>query len=89
MFCGRIEVKDAGGLVIYRGPSFVRCVQFSCRKMVTNGYIERHGHCYCGGRRFQDAVGLLPTEIEGLRRGDYPLNEWEAVFVAEELARAV
>ena len=87
-FCGDIVVKDDDGEQIYHGPSFIRCVQHTCRKMVTNGYLERHGQCYCGGRKFQDAVGLTEEEIEGLKRGDYPLNHWEQEFVFKELENA-
>jgi hypothetical protein len=83
-FCGTIEVYDKGEIV-YKGPSFVRCTEYTCQKMVTNGYLEAHGHCYCGGVRFKDALGLLPEEVEGLREGRYLLNDWEKEFIWGEI----
>jgi hypothetical protein len=86
-FCGDIRILDDDKTLIYEGPSFVRCEQYGCRKMVTNGYLETHGNCYCGGRKFRDAILLTAEEEEGLRAGEYPLNEWERTFIWEELKR--
>jgi hypothetical protein len=86
-FCGVIRVLD-GDTKIYEGPSFFRCELKECRKLVTSGYIEQHGTCYCGARRLRDAVLLTPEEEEALRRGDYPLVEWEREFVRAEIERA-
>lgn len=86
MYCGDITIFDDDKNRIYKGPSFLRCEQYGCRKIVTNGYLAKHGACSCGGRKFRDAVLLTPEEIEGFRNGEYLLNEWEQFFVAEELA---
>lgn len=86
-FCGDVRVLDDSGEVIYEGPTFFRCREFTCRKMVTNGYLEKHGKCYCGGRQFNDALALTKEESQALREGKYPLNAWEQVFVWEELRR--
>jgi hypothetical protein len=85
-FCGDIRVLDDKGVLIYEGPTFLRCEQYGCRKMVTHGYLEKHGKCYCGGIRFRDAVLLTDEEQEGLRAGKYPLAAWEQAFIWEELA---
>jgi len=84
-FCGEIVILNDDKKQIYRGPSFIRCEQHGCRKMVTNGYIEKYGACSCSGRKFRDAVVLTPEEIEGLKNGDYILNEWEKFFIEQEL----
>jgi hypothetical protein len=86
-FCGDIRIYDDDQQLIYDGPAFVRCEEYGCRKMVTNGYLENHGACSCGGRKFKNALMLTPDEIQGLRNGDYELNEWEQFFIAQELER--
>lgn len=85
-FCGEIVILDDDKKTIYRGPSFVRCEQYGCRKIATNGYLEKHGSCVCGGRKFRDAVVLTPEEIQGLKNGEYILNDWERFFIEQELA---
>jgi len=85
-FCGDIRVFDDDEHLIYEGPTFLRCEEHGCRKMVTNGYLTKHGACSCGGRKFKNALVLTPDETQGLINGDYELNEWEQFFIGQELA---
>lgn len=87
-YCGQIKVLNDQGERVYEGPSFVRCETYGCRKMVTNGHLEKHGACYCGGRKFRDAILLTEAEIEGLKEGRYELNEWERFFIWDCIAKS-
>jgi len=85
MYMKDIRVIGDDGKVEYEGPPFVRCEEYGCRKIVPSAQIALHGACVCGGRKMKAALVLLPEEIEGLKSGEYLLNEWEAKFVLEEL----
>lgn len=86
LYTGHVHITD-NGETIYKGPAFVRCTQFACQKIVTDGYIAEHGKCYCGNHKLIEATALTPEEEEGLLRGDYPLAPWEAFFIEEEKRR--
>lgn len=88
MYLQDIKVVDDDGTLLYEGPPFVRCEQYGCRKLVTQGQIEKDGACLCGGRKLAPAMALLPQEIEDLYAGLYPLVEWEQLFLKQELAHA-
>lgn len=77
--CEDIRVLGDDGQIIYTGPKWLRCAGPACGEIVTHGMFEKHdGRCgSCGWRRVTPATRLKPQEIEALRRGEYPLVEWE------------
>lgn len=75
--CDDIRVLDDDGQVVYAGPRWVRCARAECNSLVTHGQIQQAGGCICGMRRVVPAWKLTSTEKAGLKRGYYPLLNWE------------
>ena len=74
--CEDIRVLDDDGHVIYSGPRWMRCARAECGGLVTHGMI-RNGGCPCGRMRVVAAWKLSATEKAMLKRGHYPLLDWE------------
>lgn len=82
--CTDIVVTDDDGSEVYDGPKFKRCYYNECGSLVTQGQIEQHGTCVCGGRKMRAAVLLTINEISGLMTGKYLLNEWENELIGND-----
>lgn len=75
--CGDIKVYGDAGEVLYSGPKFVRCEEWGCKEIVTDGQIKAHGACKCGNRRFRTCTKLTAREKRRFLEGKYLLSEWE------------
>ena len=77
--CEDIRVLDDEGDIIYVGPKWLRCAGPGCGNLVTHGGFEQtEGKCpECGWRRVVPAGKLKPKEKTALKKGRYPLVEWE------------
>ena len=83
--CTDIDVFDDDGVLIYRGPKFLRCMANECQGIVTQGMIEEIGKCgHCGFRKTRSATKLSRDEVNDFLTGKYPLNEWEHLFVGDD-----
>ena len=83
--CVDIEVIDDDGNIIYDGPKFIRCTYVAdCGFVVTQGYLQEHGCCYCGGRKFAPARVIKPEERERLLSDETPKTEWEAMMIGDD-----
>ena len=77
--CDDLEVTDDGRL-LYAGPRYLRCTRAECHHLVTHGMIALGG-CWCGNRRLGVAFRLTTEEKNLLKRGYYPLMDWEAAQI--------
>ncbi len=78
--CEDIRVLDDDGSVLYAGPRWMRCTRIECNALVTHGQIQKGG-CVCGQRRVTGAYRLTATEQVMLKRGHYPLLDWEHLAI--------
>ena len=74
--CEDLEIFDDAGEVVWAGPRYFRCGRAECHVLVTHGMIATGG-CLCGNRRLLVAMRLTSEERSLLKRGYYPLVEWE------------
>lgn len=74
--CDDLEVYDDDGVLQYAGPRYFRCERQECRHLVTHGMV-RQGGCWCGGRKLIVPMRLTTEEKSLLKRGYYPLVQWE------------
>lgn len=79
--CGDIKVYSDAGEVLYSGPIFVRCEEYACRSLVTDGQIKAHGACVCGGRRYRMCRKLTDQERIDLEADKYLLADWEREMI--------
>lgn len=82
--CGDIRVYSDQGEVLYSGPKFVRCEEYGCRAIVTDGQLKAHGACECGMRRFRPALKLTDDEKRKFLSHSYILSEWEEKMIFGE-----
>ena len=74
--CDDLEVYGDDGRLLFAGPRYLRCTRAECHHLVTHGMIAQGG-CWCGNRRLGVALRLTTTEKNLLKRGYYPLQDWE------------
>lgn len=82
--CGDIKIYTDAGDVMYSGPKFVRCTEYGCQEIVTDGQIREHGACACGNKRYRSCRKLTETERKGMLNGAYLLSEWEYQMIFGE-----
>lgn len=78
--------QDTGDIEVIPGqwaPRYYRCSNARCLRLVTYGQI-RLGGCVCGGGRVLAAGPLDVEEVDGLKRGDYPLTDSEYALIQPE-----
>lgn len=78
--CEDLEIYDDTGELLYAGPRYFRCSRHECSHLVTHGMV-RQGGCWCGNRRLVVALRLTTEEKSLLKRGYYPLCQWEAEVI--------
>jgi hypothetical protein len=82
--CHDLEVYDDAGDLLYAGPRYFRCARQECCHLVTHGMV-RQGGCWCGNRKLLVALRLTTEEKSRLKRGYYPLLDWELACIQPTL----
>lgn len=82
--CEDIRVLTDDGAVLYAGPKYLRCKRAECASLVTHG-MTHAGGCFCGNRRLGVALRLTAQERALVKRGYYPLCDWEVVLIRPTL----
>lgn len=82
--CEDLEVYSNTGQMLFAGPRYFRCTRIECHQLVTHGMVAQGG-CWCGNRRLGVALRLTVEEKALLKRGYYPLVEWELLAIQPTL----